>query len=110
MNAIILFIADGYFAYFRTSKFVSIGAFKYLCHVNIPASIRQRGKLSLQKQSYPPAQSADLIGERQIQNLYFNPIDRPAVGIITKVGPESRPPVTDRLWFFTLRMNSGQGG
>lgn len=54
MNAIILFIADGYFAYFRTSEFVSIGAFKYLCHVNIPASIRQRGKHSLQKQSSLP--------------------------------------------------------
>lgn len=110
MNAIILFIADGYFAYFRTSEFVSIGAFKYLCHVNIPASIRQRGEAQLAETVLPTAQSADLIGKRQIQNLYFNPIDSPAVGIITKVGLESRPPVTDRLWFFTLRMNSGQGG
>lgn len=35
MNAVILFIADGYFTEFRQSQSVSIGAFKYLCHVNI---------------------------------------------------------------------------
>lgn len=98
-----------FFCLIQDREFVSIGAFKYLCHVNISASIRRRGSTAC-RNSTPSAPCADLIWKRQIQNLYFNPIDRPAVGIITKVSLQSRPPVIDRLWFFTLRMNSGQGG
>lgn len=49
------------------------------------------------RNSTPTAQSADLIRDGQIQNLYFNPIDSASVGIITKVCLKARPPVIDML-------------
>lgn len=96
MNAVILFIADGHFISFRQSESVSIGAFKYLCPVNVHASIMQRESAAY-RNSTPPARCADLIWDRQVQIQYFNPIDSASEGIITKVCLKARPPVTDML-------------
>lgn len=78
------------------SQSVSIGALKYLCHINVYA-LQCKGESTACRNSTPTAQSADLIWGGQIQNLFFNPIDSASVGIITKVRLNARPPVTDML-------------